>query len=255
MQNGVGRGRVTGYWRFGKDAGAWMSVAAAHGAGRDYFLSRDGHGNERAEQLESKSVSGDAVPARRTASRRTGFRATATRAAWTVHRVHRERSRVVESLTMQWFLTTRKQFLPSGEYETTFNDPNTNFTDTRGFVEARYEPQVTKETQLFLRAHVDMYNFDDYLAYPSPTVNPNSQGPEQDLFRGRWSGLEARVQYSTEKLRLMAGGEGIYHFQTLQEGNTATQPVVFDNNGNPGRNDPFVVGAAFVNADIVPTRR
>lgn len=255
MENGVGRGRVTGYWRFGNDAGAWMSVAAAHGAGRDYYFpemvtgsNTPSNASQNACQVgtapgSANGVASNGLPCDGNARGVDSFNAfTVNGRAWW------------KSLTLQWFLTTRKQFLPSGEYATTFNDPNTNFTDTRGFVEARFEPNVTKETQLFVRAHVDMYNFDDYLAYPSPTVNPASQGPEQDLFRGRWGGLEARVQYSTEKLRLMAGGEGIYHFQTLQEGNTATQPVVFDNNGNPGRNDPFVVGAAFVNADVMPAK-
>jgi len=50
----------------------------------------------------------------------------------------------------------------------------------------------------------------------------------------------------------MAGGEIIDHFQTLQTGENAVQPVLFDNNGNAGRNDPFFVGAGYLNADIVP---
>ncbi|MEO8878715.1 MAG: TonB-dependent receptor, partial [Polyangiaceae bacterium] len=117
------------------------------------------------------------------------------------------------------------------------------------------EPHLSKETQVFTRAHVDMYDFDGLSAYASPQQDPTSTGPERDTYRGRWGGVEARVQYSIDKLRLMAGGEGIYHFQTLQLGDTDTQPVVFDNNGNAGRNDPFAVAAGYVNADIVPTEK
>ncbi len=96
-----------------------------------------------------------------------------------------------------------------------------------------------------------MYNFDDLLGYPS--IANGGTGDEHDIFRGRWGGLEARIQYSGEKLRLMGGGEIIQHFQTLQSGENQVQPVLFDNNGNPGRNDPFTVGAGYVNADILPT--
>ncbi len=242
---GAGRGRVTGYWRASKDAGAWMSVASAHGPGQTYHFEelRTGSnvpGNNAAynpcnpggTDYYGLPCTGDAIGV-------DGFNSfTVNGRAWW------------KSLTLQWFLTTRKKFLPAGEYATTFLDPNTNFTDTRGFVEARFEPQLTKTTQLFVRAHVDMYNFDDLLGYPS--VANGGTGDEVDTFRGRWGGAEARVQYSGEKLRLMAGGEIIDHFQTLQQGVNAVQPVLFDNNGNAGRSDPFFVGAGYVNADIVP---
>jgi len=36
-----------------------------------------------------------------------------------------------KAFTVQWFLTRRQKQLPAGEYYTTFNDPNTSFTDTR----------------------------------------------------------------------------------------------------------------------------
>lgn len=252
---GAGRGRVTGYWRAGKDAGAWMSVAAAHGSGADYHFEelRTGSnvlGNNLGQNAcqpggapsSANGVDANGLPCDGNARGVDGFNAfTLNGSAW------------FKSFTLEWFLTTRKKFLPAGEYATTFNDPNTNFTDTRGFVVARFEPKLTKDVQLFVRAHADMYNFDDFLAYPSPTVNPNSNGPENDVYRGRWGGLEARVQYTGDKLRLMAGGEIIDHLQTLQASDTTVAPVLFDDKGNPGRNDPFLVGAGYVNADIVPT--
>ncbi|HSQ67376.1 MAG TPA: TonB-dependent receptor, partial [Polyangiaceae bacterium] len=246
--NGVGRGRITGYWRISKDAGAWTSVAAAHGAGRDYFFPEMRTGsnvpsNTGANACQPAGTDYSGLPCDGVARGVDGFNSfTVNGRVWW------------KSLTLQWFLTTRRKFLPAGEYGTTFNDPNTFFTDTRGFLEARFEPNITKTTQLFFRAHADMYNFDDYLGYPTVQQDPTSQGPEVDTFRGRWGGLEARVQYSSDKLRLMAGGTGIYHFQTLQMGQNQVQPVLFDNNGNPGRSDPFGVAAGFVNADIVPTK-
>ncbi len=245
--NGVGRGRVTGYWRVGKDGGAWMSVASAHGSGRDYFFPEMRTGSNVTSNTGSNacqpagSVDYSGLPCDGNARGVDSFNSfTVNGRAW------------YKAFTLQWFLTRRQKQLPAGEYYTTFNDPNTNFTDTRGFIEARFEPKLSSETQLFLRAHVDMYNFDDYLG--STSVAQGGVGPEVDSYRGRWGGLEGRIQYSGEVLRLMAGGTVIAHFQTLQQGQNDVQPVLFDNNGNPGRNDPFTVGAGFVNADIVPSK-
>jgi len=251
---GVGRGRVTGYWRAGKEAGAWMSVAAAHGAGSDYHFEELRTGSNvgfqnpdqnacqpGAAPSSSNGVDYYGLPCDGTARGVDSFSAfTVNGAAWW------------KSLTLEWFFTRREKFLPAGEYGTTLDDPNTEFTDTRAFVVARFEPKLGKDVQLFVRAHLDLYNFDDYLGYPSPAMNPSSNGPEYDLYRGRWGGLEARVQYTGDKLRLMAGGEIIDHFQTLQESTTTVAPVLFDDKGNPGRNDPFLVGAGYVNADILP---
>ncbi len=250
LQNGVGRGRVTGYWRINKDAGAWTSVAAAHGAGRDYFFpemvtgsNTPSNTNQNACQPppQGSGTAFNGLPCDGNARGVDSFNAfTVNGRAWW------------KDLTLQWFFTTRKKFLPGGEYASTFNDPNTNFTDTRGFVEGRYEPKLSSTTQLFVRAHGNMYNFDDYLGYPS--VAQGGSGAEVDTYRGRWGGVEARVQYTSDVLRLMGGAEGIYHFQTLQLAQNQVEPVLFDNNGNPGRSDPFGVAAAYVNADIVPTK-
>ena len=238
VETKVGRGRATEYWRINKDSGAWMSVAAAHGAGQDYYFPElDQSGSA------TPTIDANGHPYNGIARNVDGFNASTVngRYWW-------------KDFTIQWFLTSRKKTLPAAEYGTIFNDPRTHFTDTRGFVEARYEPHLSPTTQLFTRAHLDMYDFDGTSPYPTPAQDPTSSGPELDTYRGRWGGVEGRVQYSVEKLRLMGGGTAIYHFQTLQLGDTDTQPVVFDNNGNPGRNDPFAVAAGFVNADVVPNK-
>ena len=244
LQNSVGRGRVTGYWRINKDAGVWTSVAAAHGAGRDYYF----------RELDDSSLIGNPTTPPRTDYYGNPYNgiargmdsfdaATVNGRAW------------YKSLTLQWFLTSRKKINPASEYDTVFNDPRTHFADTRGFLEARFEPNLSQQAQLFLRAHLDMYDFDGASPYPSPQQDPTSTGTEYDTYRGRWGGLEARLQYSTEKFRFMFGGTGIYHFQTLQRGETPVRPVIFDDKGNPGRTDPFGVAAGFLNADIVPTKQ
>jgi outer membrane receptor protein involved in Fe transport len=253
---GAARGRVTGYWRVGKDAGAWMSVAAAHGPGRDYHFEEMRTGSKvPGNNLGYNSCQPGGAPYSANGVDYYGLPCTGDSHGVDSFNAFTVNGRAWwKSLTLQWFFTTRKKFLPAGEYATTFNDPNNNFTDTRGFLVARFEPTLAKHTQLFLRAHLDMYNFDDYLAYPAPGVNPDSYGPEVDVYRGRWGGFEARVQYSGDKLRLMGGGTFIYHFQTFQASDTTVAPLLFDDSGNPGRNDPFAVGAGFANVDIVPAK-
>ncbi len=247
---GVGRAKATGYWRISKDAGVWTSVSGAHALGRDYYFEelRD---NPRGTPDPSDPT--QTIPPRTDyygkpydgwARGVDGFDAGMIngRFWW-------------KSLTVQWFINTRKKTLPSTEYETVLNDPRDQFTDTRGFVEARFEPRLSRTVQLFARAHLDMYDFNDYLGYPSWQQDPTSRGSSRDTYRGRWGGLEARVQLTPVKqLRLMAGGAFIQHFETFQRGVDDIGPYVFDDARNPSRNDPFYVAAGYVNADITPVK-
>jgi len=96
-----------------------------------------------------------------------------------------------KALTAQWLLTSRDKTLPSGEFETIFGDPRTHFVDTRGLLELRFEPKVSDRVQLLSRAHVNLYNFDDTLAY-----TPDAGGPAHEAFRGRWVGVEQRAVFT-----------------------------------------------------------
>jgi outer membrane receptor protein involved in Fe transport len=236
--NGVGRARATAYVRINEDSGVWSSVSGAHGTGRDYFFpSLAGTQDPRHPGTPTAVYDGNSRGA-------DGFdAATVSGRAW------------YKSLTLQWFLTSRKKSLPSGEYGTILGDPSTRYSDTRGFLEARFEPQLSKTVQLFSRAHVDMYNFDSLLAYPSLTQDPASTGNERDTYRGRWGGIEQRVLYTpSSALRLTLGASFIQHFQTSQRGETDAGPQVYDDKGGAGRDDPFSVAAAYANADYAPLK-
>src|SRR6185437_2975784 len=101
----VGRARATAQVRFAPDAGAWVSVAGAHGGGRDYYFpdySTDPATGGNARGLD-------------------GFEAgTVNGRVW------------YKALTAQWLLTSRTKTLPTGEYGTIFGDPRTHLVDTRG---------------------------------------------------------------------------------------------------------------------------
>lgn len=235
VDTAVGRARVTGYARFGDDAGAWLTISGARSPGRDHYFP------ELATDPRSPTAELDANgrPIDGVARGVDGFTAgMVTGRAWW------------KQLTVQWFYNFRTKTLPTGEYGAIFNDPRNQFRDKRGMVEARFEPQVSKDVQLLTRAHVNLYDFDGASAYPAP------EGVTRDTFRGRWGGLEQRVVYApSPKLRATVGGELIRHFQTLQIGDAGSGPYVFDDQGNPGRNDPFTVAAGYALADasLAPT--
>jgi outer membrane receptor protein involved in Fe transport len=212
----VGHARATAQVRLSPEAGGWVSVAGAHGSGRDFFFPE--YASDPATGGASRGVDGfDAG----TVNGRVWWRA----------------------LSLQWLLTSRKKSLPSGEFETLLGDPRTHFTDTRGYVEARFEPRVSRSVEVLTRAYADMYDFDDFLAYA-----PADGGPATEAFRGRWVGLEQRfVVAPVPGLRVTAGGEGQRHLQTRQTGNNDQISYI-------DRSDPFWLLAGYAVADVTPSR-
>jgi outer membrane receptor protein involved in Fe transport len=235
-ENSVFRARSTAVVRLSKDAGFWTSVSGAQSSGTDFFFPEyvaDPRNPDAERGANGLPVDGNARGV-------DGFNAGMfTGRVW------------YKSLTLQWFLNSRKKTLPTGEYGSVFGDPGTHFADTRAMLEARFEPQVSKTTQLLSRAHANLYDFDGRTSYLAA-----DGGSTQDTFRGRWGGFEQRVIYTPSSLlRATVGGEVIRHFQTLQLGDSPSGPYVFDDRGNPGRDDPFTVAAGYVLADVAPSPR
>ena len=219
FEYGLGKGRVTSVVRFSETSGFWASVSGLQGGGyRDIYFPEfndTARGNDRQ------------------------FAGMFTGRFWW------------KDFTVQWLLNSRKKFLPTAESGTIFNNPTTHFSDTRGMVEAKYEPQVTKDVQSLSRAHFNLYNFDGYTPYVAA-----DGGPSQDTYRGLWGGIEQRFVYNpSSKLRVTAGGEVIQHFLTRQIGVNDAGAYVLDDNGKAGRNDPFTNAAGYITADLGVTQR
>jgi len=235
FQYGIARARVTGVVRFSPEAGMWLTVSGAQSAGRDFFFDEyRSNPQDPNAQRDANGLPTDGY----TRGNDRQFGGMLTGRIW------------YKSLSAQWFLNSRKKFLPTAEYETVFNHPNTRFVDTRGMIEARFEPQVTKTVQSLSRAHINMYNFNGNQPY-----FPAEEGPSRDEYRGRWVGFEQRfVITPTEALRFTAGGEVIQHFRTLQVGRNDAGAYTTDDNGNASRNDPFTNAAGYLNADVNATK-
>jgi outer membrane receptor for ferrienterochelin and colicin len=205
-QNGVARGRARGDVRFGKESGMWTSVAAGRSTGKDFVYPELGEEANGVDGFQSGTVRG--------------------RAYW-------------RWLTGQWSLHSHSKQVPTGAYETLIGDPRNRQTDTRGFVELRAEPQVSKSVQLLSRVHANLYRFRGGYARSAADA-----GVEVDEFKGSWVGFEQRVLITPVKpLRLTLGGEAQIHFQVEQTARD-DEGVFLDDSS------PFQVGAGYAVADV-----
>ncbi len=247
----AGRGRATVVWRATPESGLWLSVAGTQGPGTDKYYPELVGQTDRTGGLSDGFVRGADGHASGTISGR----------AWW------------KSLTVQWFMNSHKKYSPSSQFGTVVGDTTYN-RDTRGMIEARYEPQITKTIQSLSRAHMNYYGYDSEFVYTryDPTAedqrNPTSgnyggaYGSEYDRYRGVWGGLEQRFQIIPNKdIRVLAGLEVIRHFRADQLGqDDRAQPpgdpqydpnIPNDRRGNILKiNTPFSSMAAYVNGDF-----
>ncbi len=177
--NGVLTARAGFNVNFGRDRGVWASVSGARSDGFDLTMQvPDGMGGTTT----------------RTANRVDSFAAvgTAGRAWW-------------GPVTAQWFFHTREQHIPIGAVGTAFNDPRTNYWDSRYLGEVRFEPWLSRRVQLFTRVHANHYGFQGLYYYPKPSL---------EEYGGTWFGAEARILiFAFPGNRITIGGEGQYHPQ------------------------------------------
>ncbi len=216
--NGVARLRARSTARFA-DGGAWASVGIARGPGRDYFF----------PELVSEGPAESPGVARGL----DGFQAGTLRGrVWW------------KSATVQWFAGSHSKRLPTAAYETVFGDPRLRQTDTRGFIEARFEPVLSETVTSLSRIHVNHYRFDG--TYPYSEADG---GPVFDGYRGTWFGLEQRFLVSpTGWLRVTVGGEAQLHRQVHQFAGDRTGTFLDERR-------PFEIGAAYLTADVEASKR
>jgi outer membrane receptor for ferrienterochelin and colicin len=207
---GVGRARAR-YNVKGQDASFWMSIAGAQSSGRDFYFPEFDNGttdgNARGlDGFKSGTVNGRAT---------------------------------YKSLTALWFFHSRDKSLPTAEFDTLFGDSRLHQVDTRGLVEVRFEPELSRTVQLMSRAHVNYYSFRG--TYPR---DPTNGGVERDTFDGSWAGIEERLVFTPGgRIRLTLGGEFQSHYLVHQ--------TVEDDSGVHLDDKPtYNVGAGYLLADV-----
>jgi outer membrane receptor for ferrienterochelin and colicin len=220
VEYGVARGRLRYNWRIAEGASLWTSVAGTRSDGRDYYFPEfatttrpDLAGNARGvDGSQGGTING--------------------RFTW-------------GAFTTQWLLQSRNKHTPTSSYDTLFADPRFQQIDTRGLVEARFEPVVTDGVQLLSRAHYNVYNF--HGVYPRA---PAQSGVEHDRYAGNWLGLEQRVVLlPIEAVRLTVGGEVQVHTRAAMTNSDDSGTWLDSQN-------PYDVEAAYVLADLkIPRAR
>jgi len=216
-QDSVARARGGFSLDLGGDAGVWTSFSVARSGGRE--LSIPGLGTTAsADTFEAATLNG--------------------RAWW-------------KSLTLQWFLTHRDQRIPTGAFGTRFDDTRTRWKDTRGLLELRFEPRISRRARLFTRVFANNYQFNGVYAYEGATPSETQLNTEQ--YRGTWLGAEARVVLEPiDPLRITVGGEVQASPQATLSGFESPRPTIDAYYLNASA--PFQVYAGYALAEWRPTR-
>lgn len=224
---GVARARIGFRRRFGEDAGLWISLGGALAGGRDFTL----------PSLAQPAMGGlAAVPSDIRGA--DGFEAgTVTGRAW------------YRALTLQFLLNSRSKVFPGAVYDTLVGDVRNHLADTRGLLELRFEPRLSRGVQLLTRAFFNRY---DYASVLVPDDEPG--GYRRETFTGSWTGAEVRLLLEPAPwLRLNVGAEGQYHFEVTQRG-TAYHPASAPDAYLDERR-PFGIAAGYLSAELIPSQR
>jgi outer membrane receptor protein involved in Fe transport len=215
---GMIRGRTTVQERLGEKTSIWTSLSAGRAMGRDFDFKEYRNDAPTFGKVSSAADSWD----------------TATLNGRLTH----------GDFTMQWFASHRTKRLPTGEYETILGDSSTTFGDTRGTLEARYEPKLSDKVTSLTRAHLNFYRFKANQAYATA-----DGGAAKETYDGRWVGVEQRFLIApTPALRLTAGGEVQRHVNASLEGHDDTGSYL-------DASRPYSVAAGYAVADVTPHRR
>lgn len=115
-------------------------------------------------------------------------------------------------LSLQAGLNEREKGLPTGAYETIFNDNRSRTIDGSHFVELKYTPKLDVTKDLLAKIYYDHYYFDgDYIFWAQEEdTGEYYEEDGVDWTRADWAGSEVHLNWKTsEKNRLVVGGE--YH--------------------------------------------
>ncbi len=101
----------------------------------------------------------------------------------------------------------RNRRLPTAPFGTAFGDLRNMGIDGRGFLELRYEPQLSETWQLLSRVYVDGQGYEGHYAYTD-----SAYGLSREAFTSLWSGAEVRARGAVvDGLNVTVGAEAQVH--------------------------------------------
>jgi len=120
--------------------------------------------------------------------------------------------------TLTGAYSSRKKGLPTGSYDTVFNNPNTFTIDERGYIELKYEHSYTGLADISARVSYDSYKYDaDYMYDWADPGEPPYLVANKDYAKGQWVsvGLQANKTFF-EKHKVVLGMDYENNFQQDQ---------------------------------------
>jgi len=92
--------------------------------------------------------------------------------------------------TLEAAWADRKKGIPTGAYDTLFNDPRSNSRDAQGWVDFRYSGELSEATDVLARVFYGKYPYDGVLPYAGE--KPGDTIVNRDGARPEWWGVEAK---------------------------------------------------------------
>lgn len=126
-------------------------------------------------------------------------------------------------LTIQGAYGTRTESIPTGAWDSVFNDDRTKTSDTQGYIDVKYQKTFQGKDDLLVRLFYDYYRYDGKYLYDYPPLTLN-----RDLALGKWWGAEA--MYTTriaERHTVIGGLEYRDNFLQQQRNNDDSPHVVY----------------------------
>jgi outer membrane receptor protein involved in Fe transport len=215
--DGVLRARARVTHHFGGDAGMWASLAGGVSQGRDFFF-------------PEYVTDGPAEVAGNVRGLDGAQFATFTGRAWW------------EDVSLAWSLNHHQKDLPTGQFEALLGDGRARQADTRGFIEARFEPNIGPGASSLTRVHVNLFAY-----RASIPLSPDAGGLDRSRFDSYWFGAEQRFVLSPSPAFKASVGSEVQAFPYARAGETSELLGDY-----PDDRQRLLVAAAYANLDVWP---
>ena len=132
----------------------------------------------------------------------------------------------------QGLYSTRTKLIPTGAYQTNFDDPGTGSTDSRAFLEMSYHRAVALG-DLDTRVYYDMYDFLGWGAFGGSDAAGRYLAANRA--RADWMGTEATLGRQISRHRVIVGADYEYSARVNQTNQLAGEPPFFNDHRQPSR--------------------
>lgn len=117
-----------------------------------------------------------------------------------------------QNWTLQGVYADRKKTIPTGFYDTVFNNPDTTVRDQYQYVDIKYERLLTNQWRVLGRLFFDRYNYDgNYVYNYALPGDPPFIVNQKDLSVGeQWGGEFQAGKKFSNRFNIVMGGEIVY---------------------------------------------